>query len=164
MIILRLILRQVLRHLRENPLRRDEVRQRNISRSSPCSGVPALHWDEAVVRLEGEACCERAALHQIRSAGAVRALALLMPRLPAAEAGSQVALELRLLALEAAVPLLKAIRAPNVRSISRWTSRRCSGPWRCSGPGRGSALADDSRLPQRLLDKRVELQVPRVLA
>ena len=124
MMTLLILPRQVLRHLRENPLRRDEVRQRNSSRpswtilslgpgaarSSSRSGVPALHWDEAVVRLQGEVGREqRAALDQIRCARSVGALALLVPRLPAAKAKPQVASQLGRLAFEAAMPHLQAV-------------------------------------------------------
>ena len=131
--------------------------------------MPALDRREALIDLQGEAGREHVALDEVR--GLVRALALLVPRLSTAKAEPHVPLELGLLALEAAVPLLQAVRAPNICSISwgasgPWRSSksllRCS--WRGSGSRRNSTSADDSRLPQRLLHEGVELNVVDVLA
>ena len=131
--------------------------------------MASLDRREAVVDLHSEAGRERGALNEVHSAVLLRTFALLVPRLSTAKAEPHVAFELRLLALEAAVPLLQAIGAPNIRSISR----RASGSWRssrslrCSWRGarswRSSASADNSRLPQRLLHKGVELRVVDVL-
>ena len=94
-----------------------------------------------------------------------------MPGLAAAEAQPQVALELRLLALESAVPLLQAVGAADVRAISRRAagycrnssrrSWRCS--WRCSGPRGNSPPANNPRFSQGLLHERVQLGVVVVL-